>query len=92
MGVAFSYDVSPRVTARLNFTNLLDICGQRGYAWDNPVRLRLRLAADELPLSLGQLLSELRLIAAASAAAVSLRFLVQRQQHGFLGGSRNRCK
>ena len=36
MGVALSYDVSPRVTARLNFTNLLDICGQRGYAWDNP--------------------------------------------------------
>ncbi len=36
MGLAFSYDVSPRVTARLNFTNLLDICGQRGYAWDNP--------------------------------------------------------
>ena len=36
MGLAFSYDVSPRVTARLNFTNLLDVCGQRGYAWDNP--------------------------------------------------------
>jgi hypothetical protein len=36
MGVAFSYDVSPRITLRLNFTNLLDICGQRGYAWDNP--------------------------------------------------------
>ncbi len=35
-GLAFSYDVSPRVTARLNFTNLLDVCGQRGYAWDNP--------------------------------------------------------
>jgi hypothetical protein len=36
MGLAFSYDVTPRITARLNFTNLLDICGQRGYAWDNP--------------------------------------------------------
>ena len=36
MGLAVSYDVSPRITARLNFTNLLDICGQRGYAWDNP--------------------------------------------------------
>jgi hypothetical protein len=36
MGLAFSYDVSPRITARLNFTNLLDFCGQRGYAWDNP--------------------------------------------------------
>lgn len=36
MGLAFSYDVSPRVTARLNFTNILDICGQRGYSWDNP--------------------------------------------------------
>jgi hypothetical protein len=36
MGLAFSYDVSPRVTARLKFTNLLDICGQRGYPWDNP--------------------------------------------------------
>ncbi|HVR45772.1 MAG TPA: TonB-dependent receptor [Candidatus Binatia bacterium] len=36
MGLAFSYDVTPRVTARLSFTNLLDICGQRGYPWDNP--------------------------------------------------------
>ncbi|MGA8575615.1 MAG: TonB-dependent receptor [Candidatus Cybelea sp.] len=36
MGLAFSYDVTPRITARLSFTNLLDICGQRGYAWDNP--------------------------------------------------------
>jgi Carboxypeptidase regulatory-like domain/TonB dependent receptor len=36
MGLAFSYQVTPRVTARLNFTNLLDFCGQRGYAWDNP--------------------------------------------------------
>jgi hypothetical protein len=36
MGLAFSYDVNPRITARLNFTNILDICGQRGYAWDNP--------------------------------------------------------
>ncbi|HZV76500.1 MAG TPA: TonB-dependent receptor [Candidatus Babeliales bacterium] len=34
MGVALTYDVSPRVTARLNFTNVLDICGQRGYPWD----------------------------------------------------------
>jgi hypothetical protein len=34
MGLAFTYDVSPRVTARLNFTNLLDVCGQRGYPWD----------------------------------------------------------
>ncbi len=36
MGLAFTYEVSPRVTARLKFTNLLDICGQRGYVWDNP--------------------------------------------------------
>lgn len=36
MGLAFSYEVSPRVTARLGFSNILDICGQRGYAWDNP--------------------------------------------------------
>jgi hypothetical protein len=36
MGLAFSYDVSPQITARLNFTNILDVCHQRGYAWDNP--------------------------------------------------------
>ncbi len=36
MGLALSYDVTPRITARVNFTNLLDVCGQRGYAWDNP--------------------------------------------------------
>jgi hypothetical protein len=34
MGLAFGYDVSPRITARLNLTNLLDVCPQRGYAWD----------------------------------------------------------
>ncbi|MBV9717723.1 MAG: TonB-dependent receptor [Candidatus Eremiobacteraeota bacterium] len=36
MGFNFNYEVSPRITARLNFSNLLDICGQRGYQWDNP--------------------------------------------------------
>jgi hypothetical protein len=36
MGLALSYEASPRITFRLNFTNLLDICGQRGYPWDNP--------------------------------------------------------
>lgn len=34
--IAFTYAVSPRVTAHLSLTNLLDICGQRRYAWDNP--------------------------------------------------------
>jgi hypothetical protein len=34
MGLAFTYDVSPRISMRLNFTNLVDVCGQRGYAWD----------------------------------------------------------
>lgn len=34
MGLAFTYDVSPRITARLNFTNIIDVCGQRGYPWD----------------------------------------------------------
>jgi hypothetical protein len=36
MGISLQYDVSPKVTARLGFTNILDICGQRGKAWDNP--------------------------------------------------------
>jgi hypothetical protein len=36
MGIALQYDVTPKITARLNFTNILDICGQRGYAWENP--------------------------------------------------------
>ncbi len=36
MGLALTYDVSPRITANLNFTNVLDVCGQRGYVWDNP--------------------------------------------------------
>jgi hypothetical protein len=31
-----SYDVSPRIIARLNFTNVVDLCGQRGSSWDNP--------------------------------------------------------
>ncbi|MGC1381983.1 MAG: carboxypeptidase regulatory-like domain-containing protein [Candidatus Baltobacteraceae bacterium] len=36
MGLALTYDVNSRVTATLNFTNLLDTCGQRGYVWENP--------------------------------------------------------
>ncbi len=34
--LGFSYTVSPKATAHLTFTNLIDHCGQRGYAWDNP--------------------------------------------------------
>ncbi len=30
------YDVSPQITARATLTNIVDHCGQRGYAWDNP--------------------------------------------------------
>lgn len=36
MGISTSYEISPRVTARLSFINILDVCGQRGYAWSNP--------------------------------------------------------
>ena len=36
MSLAFEYDVSPKITTHLTFTNLVDTCGQRGYAWDNP--------------------------------------------------------
>jgi hypothetical protein len=36
MGVSLAYEVTPQVTARVGFNNILDICGQRGYAWDNP--------------------------------------------------------
>lgn len=36
MGISLAYDVSPKITARLGFNNILDICGQRGYAWDDP--------------------------------------------------------
>jgi hypothetical protein len=35
VGIGFTYDVSPRIKARLNVVNLADVCGQRGYAWDN---------------------------------------------------------
>lgn len=31
-----SYDVSKNISADLLLTNLVDHCGQRGYAWDNP--------------------------------------------------------
>ena len=36
MGISLAYDVTPKITARLSFTNLIDYCGQRGYKWDNP--------------------------------------------------------
>ncbi len=35
VGVGLSYEVSPHIKARLSFVNLVDTCGQRGYAWDN---------------------------------------------------------
>ena len=34
MNLALSYDVTPRITAHVGFTNLYQHCGQRGYAWD----------------------------------------------------------
>ena len=36
LGVGFKYDVSPQITAHFGLVNLLDVCGQRGYPWDNP--------------------------------------------------------
>jgi len=36
MSLGLSYDISPKMTARVNLINLVDTCGQRGYAWDNP--------------------------------------------------------
>ena len=36
LNLAMQYDVNPRVTARVTLTNIVDHCGQRGYAWDNP--------------------------------------------------------
>jgi len=34
--IAFSYELTPRISTRLTLTNVVDHCGQRGYAWDNP--------------------------------------------------------
>jgi carboxypeptidase family protein/TonB-dependent receptor-like protein len=33
--LGMSYDFSPRVTAKIALVNIVDYCGQRGYAWDN---------------------------------------------------------
>jgi hypothetical protein len=33
--LGISYDVSPKVSAHLSLVNIVDYCGQRGYAWDN---------------------------------------------------------
>ncbi len=35
VSLGLSYDISPKVTARLSLVNIVDTCGQRGYAWDN---------------------------------------------------------
>ncbi|MBV8245439.1 MAG: TonB-dependent receptor [Candidatus Eremiobacteraeota bacterium] len=34
--LGLGYDVTPNIKAHLNFINIVDTCGQRGYAWDNP--------------------------------------------------------
>jgi hypothetical protein len=31
-----SFDISPQVKATVSLTNIVDYCGQRGYAWDQP--------------------------------------------------------
>ncbi|HEU5480992.1 MAG TPA: hypothetical protein VFU90_14195, partial [Candidatus Tumulicola sp.] len=36
LNLAMEYDVSPKATARVTLTNIVDHCGQRGYPWDNP--------------------------------------------------------
>ena len=36
LNLSMEYDVTPRVTTRIALTNIMDYCGQRGYAWDNP--------------------------------------------------------
>lgn len=35
-GLGISYEFSSRVKASVNISNLVTVCGQRGYAWDNP--------------------------------------------------------
>lgn len=35
LNLNMSYDITPTVTADVLLTNLVDHCGQRGYAWDN---------------------------------------------------------
>jgi hypothetical protein len=35
LGLNFAYDFSTRVKGQLSFVNLVNTCGQRGYAWDN---------------------------------------------------------
>lgn len=35
VGLGISYEMSPRMKAQLNISNLMNVCGQRGYAWDN---------------------------------------------------------
>lgn len=34
--LAMSYEISPQVKATVSLTNIIDHCGQRGYAWDEP--------------------------------------------------------
>ena len=36
VGLGMSYEISSKVKAQLSFVNLLNVCHQRGYAWDNP--------------------------------------------------------
>jgi hypothetical protein len=36
MSLGLSYDISQKMTARVSLVNIVDTCGQRGYAWDNP--------------------------------------------------------
>jgi len=48
MGLAFSYDVSPRVTARLNFSPTSSTFAVNVLCVGQSIGLRLRLLTDEL--------------------------------------------
>ncbi|HTX59359.1 MAG TPA: TonB-dependent receptor [Verrucomicrobiae bacterium] len=37
LNLQLSYDVTPRATVTATLNNLVNVCPQRGYAWDNPV-------------------------------------------------------
>ena len=85
MGLALEYDISPQVTAHVTLTNIVDICGQRGYAWDNPNVCVYGSLPSGIMAPKGNFYPNSQRRRAA-AAAVPVLVLAQQQQHGLRRG------
>ena len=84
-GLNFGYDFSARVKGQLNFVNLLNVCGQRGYAWDNPNICTYGALGASLMASAGNFYPNNNLAAPPPQMLYPYGFFVNNTNTGFVG-------